>query len=228
MSVNKSAGKGPGQDIPSSEAAEEQQQTRHVEAHERELFLSVVAGTRPIMDGNKGQETDGIELRPIDANERRLFFETVVGERTVESGPQMRGAARTTTVTEVPGTAGRSASRQLEPLSPGGGLDRRARDRLRRGRIRPEMTLDLHGYTTTDAHIRLSRFLEEMQDTGKRCVLVVTGKGVRSNGGGVLRRELPKWLNAPVNRPRILAFAEAIPADGGSGAYYVMLRRRRL
>jgi DNA-nicking Smr family endonuclease len=59
-------------------------------------------------------------------------------------------------------------------------------------------------------------------------VLVITGKGLRADGGGgVLRNAVPRWMNEPPNRERILAFAHATPPDGGEGALYVLLRRTR-
>lgn len=100
-------------------------------------------------------------------------------------------------------------------------------DRLRKGRMRPEGRLDLHGMTADRALGALNGFLADAQGSGKRCVLVITGKGSMKEGGGVIRRELPSWLNAPGNRARVLGFAGAQPNDGGGGAFYVLLKRRR-
>ena len=58
-------------------------------------------------------------------------------------------------------------------------------------------------------------------------MLVITGKGGVGRTGGTIRSEFPRWLNQPGLRPRILAFAEAQPRDGGGGAFYVLLRRSR-
>jgi len=106
-------------------------------------------------------------------------------------------------------------------------LDRRTMDKLRKGKMRPEGRLDLHGMTADLALSALNAFLADRQAAGKRCVLVITGKGSLKEGGGVIRRELPSWLNAPGNRSRVLGFAGAQPADGGGGAFYVLLKRRR-
>lgn len=115
------------------------------------------------------------------------------------------------------------------PLSVGvaDGLDRRTMDKLRKGKMRPEAVIDLHGMTAADAHRALGGFLGSAYATGRRCVLVITGKGSLKEGGGVIRRELPTWLNASENRGRILGFAQARPGDGGGGAFYVLLKRRR-
>ena len=63
---------------------------------------------------------------------------------------------------------------------------------------------------------------------GKRCVLVITGKGLKSDGSiGVLRENIPDWLNERRNRGLIIAFSHAVQKDGGEGAFYVMLKRKR-
>jgi len=115
------------------------------------------------------------------------------------------------------------------PLSHGSrdGLDGRKADRLRRGKLPIEATLDLHGLRQADAHRRLERFLADSQAAGKRCVLVVTGKGLRKEEGGVLRAAVPRWMNEAPNRSRVLSFDYAQQKHGGTGALYVLLRRLR-
>jgi DNA-nicking Smr family endonuclease len=109
-----------------------------------------------------------------------------------------------------------------------GGADKRTLTKLRRGQISPESRIDLHNMTQSEAYAALASFLASAQASGKRCVLVITGKGYRSEGSvGVLRTNVPHWLNQPANRARILAFSHAAAADGGEGALYVLLRRRR-
>ena len=107
------------------------------------------------------------------------------------------------------------------------GLDRRTGQRFKRGQLPLEARLDLHGMTQTEAHRALSSFLAVQQSAGRRCVIVVTGKGVGKEGGGVLRNAVPFWLNEAPNRNRGLAFEYARQKDGGAGAIYVLLRRRR-
>jgi DNA-nicking Smr family endonuclease len=107
------------------------------------------------------------------------------------------------------------------------GLDRRTMDRLRRGQIRPQARLDLHGHTQDEAQAALVEFLRRAQAAGKRCVIVITGRGRIGQGGGVLRGQTPRWLNLPSMRPLVLGFAVAQPRDGGSGALYVLLKRRK-
>jgi DNA-nicking Smr family endonuclease len=109
------------------------------------------------------------------------------------------------------------------------GVDKRTAQRMRRGQLVIEARIDLHGLTEDDAHRALSSFVIGAQRAGRRCVLVVTGKGLRQDGrSGVLRRNVPRWLNEAPNRARILAFCHAQPRDGGEGALYLLLRRRKL
>jgi DNA-nicking Smr family endonuclease len=105
------------------------------------------------------------------------------------------------------------------------GPDRRTTVRLRRGQIRPEARLDLHGLTQAEAHAALASFIRGARGAGRRCVLVVTGKGSVATGG-VLRREVPRWLELPELRGAILGVTPAHAKDGGSGALYVLLRRK--
>ncbi len=118
-------------------------------------------------------------------------------------------------------------------LDPGDdtGLDRATEQRLRRGQLSPEAKLDLHGHTVADAERAMARFLERSQAMGCRVVLVVTGKGARSEGGvtfaGRIRQEFPHWVNGSGNRGRVFGVRAAHPRHGGGGAFYVMLRKAR-
>lgn len=110
------------------------------------------------------------------------------------------------------------------------GLDGRTAARLRRGEIAIEARLDLHGMTQEQAHKALAGFVKQAHADGLRCVLVITGKGMRGAAGreaGVLRAGVPKWLNGSDLRPKMLAFAPAKARHGGEGALYLLLKRAR-
>ena len=102
------------------------------------------------------------------------------------------------------------------------GIDGRTHRRLFRGDVPVDRRLDLHGLTAASAESRLVQFVEAAVRDGCRCVLVITGKGA-----GILRGHVPDWLKRQPLSPHILAMAEARPHDGGSGALYVLLRRKR-
>lgn len=94
--------------------------------------------------------------------------------------------------------------------------------RLRRGHFPLQAELDLHGLTTPEAHAALADFLRECAHGGARCVRVIHGKGLRSrHRGPVLKGKVNLWLR---RRDDVLAFVSARPADGGTGAVYVLLR----
>jgi DNA-nicking Smr family endonuclease len=107
------------------------------------------------------------------------------------------------------------------------GVDRRTADRLKRGRLDIDARLDLHGMTRAGAQDALMVFLDRAQARDCRCVLVITGKGRRGDESGVLRSEVPRWLNMPHVRGKVVAVTQAQPRHGGGGAFYVLLRRRR-
>jgi len=116
------------------------------------------------------------------------------------------------------------------PLTPGdtSAIDGRNADRLRRGKMEIEGRIDLHGMSQAQAHTALASFVHRAWHEGRRCVLVITGKGTFSGvGGGVLRRAVPGWLGDPPLRPMVLAVQPAQPKDGGDGALYVLIKRRR-
>ncbi|MEI6558003.1 MAG: Smr/MutS family protein [Rhodospirillaceae bacterium] len=121
------------------------------------------------------------------------------------------------------------ARHRQPPLEPGrsAGLDRRTDERLRRGQLPIEARIDLHGLTQPAAFDALYRFVIASHAGGRRCVLVITGKGPVSQGGGVLRSMVPRWLAEPTLRRRIIALHRAQPRDGGDGALYVLLKRQR-
>jgi len=152
-----------------------------------------------------------------------------------EAAPKTKQAAKPARALPRPRPA--APVKRVEPALEHGraaGLDRRSAGRLKRGQLPVEARLDLHGYTQDQAHGELDRFLAESQTRGLRCVLVITGKGTTTGAatgaatgaGGVLRTQVPRWLNEPANRSRVLAFDYA-HKHGGLGALYVMIRRKK-
>jgi DNA-nicking Smr family endonuclease len=87
--------------------------------------------------------------------------------------------------------------------------------------------LDLHGFTLQEACEAVTHWVPFMRHKGERCVLIVTGKGKSSvHQVGVIKQHLPEWLSQPPLVQHVLAFTTASPKDGGTGAFYVMLRRK--
>jgi DNA-nicking Smr family endonuclease len=109
-------------------------------------------------------------------------------------------------------------------------FDRDVSRSLARGKLVPQASLDLHGMTLAAAERAVARFLEEVTAEKLSVVLIVTGKGLRLEGGrmlgGRIRAEFVGWLNRADNRHRVRAVRPAHPRHGGGGAFYVLLRRR--
>lgn len=106
------------------------------------------------------------------------------------------------------------------------GLDSKIFQQLKAGRLSSEAHLDLHGLNAEQAYDSLLFFLRESYLQGRRCVLLVTGRGKNSPGGqSVLKQEIQTWLTREPLRRAVLAFCTAQPRDGGAGALYVLLRK---
>jgi DNA-nicking Smr family endonuclease len=112
-------------------------------------------------------------------------------------------------------------------------MDANTHARMTRGKLQPEARIDLHGMTLAEAHPELIRFILNAQSQGLRLVLVITGKGKRRDDTGpipqrmgALRHQVPHWLHLAPLGPAVLQVSEAHLKHGGSGAYYVYLRRR--
>lgn len=122
------------------------------------------------------------------------------------------------------------ATREPELSAEDQNFDRDTSRALSRGKLVPQASLDLHGMTLAAAERAVAAFLEHAAARDLRVVLIVTGKGMRLEGGrmlgGRIRAEFVGWLNRADNRHRVRAVRAAHPRHGGGGAFYVLLRRR--
>ena len=106
------------------------------------------------------------------------------------------------------------------------GLDRRLLSRLRRGDFAIQAHVDLHGLSREEARLRVETFMHESKLNGRRCVLIVHGRGLNSKDQiPVLKDAVRLWLQRGRLARSVLCFATARPTDGGAGAVYVLLRR---
>ncbi len=106
------------------------------------------------------------------------------------------------------------------------GVDPHVVKKLRRGEFAVQGHVDLHGLTREEAKRTVDEFLRASRSAGKRCVLVVHGRGLHSKDQlPVLKDALRTWLATARFARHVLAFATARPVDGGGGALYVLLRR---
>lgn len=118
--------------------------------------------------------------------------------------------------------------------------ERGSEKKVRRGRVEIEARIDLHGHTEASGRRALLGFLQRARGSGKKTVLVITGKGASSRAmeerrfepwdpdgprlPGVLKRAFPRWMGEGDFAAIVSGYAPAHARHGGSGAYYVMLR----
>lgn len=159
--------------------------------------------------------------RPVSDDEVELWLESVKEEKPAAFAKPPRSKPKPkpeNTVTSVAVKKKRHADPQASII------DRVASAKIRRGKIAIEATLDLHGHTRETAFALLVRFITQAQARGLRVILVITGKGNKEKEG-ILRKLLPVWFNETPLRERIIAYDNASPRHGGSGAWYVRIRK---
>ena len=108
------------------------------------------------------------------------------------------------------------------------GLDGHWDRRFVRGRVEPDITVDLHGHTLASAYTRLDQSLSLAIGAGFRVILLITGKARaerETTGRGAIRAAVADWLAASRHASSIAAVRNAHPRHGGSGALYIVLRR---
>jgi len=102
-----------------------------------------------------------------------------------------------------------------------GGAQKSVLKKLRSGKLPVDGTLDLHSLTVEQARLQLIDFMDECRQFGYRHVIIVHGKGFRSQNRPVIKPMVNRWLR---QADEVQAFYSAQPKDGGTGAVYVLLR----
>lgn len=104
------------------------------------------------------------------------------------------------------------------------GIQQKTIRKLRRGQMKIDEELDLHGMTVKMARTALQEFLGDCQYNSWRCVSIIHGKGISSETRKpILKNKVNNWLR---QRDDVLAFCSATRADGGTGAIYLLLRKK--
>lgn len=112
----------------------------------------------------------------------------------------------------------------IEGIAPG--LDRRILRKLKRGDFALQGHVDLHGLTREEARAAVDQFVAQSRTAGRRCVLIIHGRGQHSKDQlPVLKERVKAWLERGRIAKAVLAFSTARPCDGGLGAVYVLLRK---
>jgi DNA-nicking Smr family endonuclease len=105
-------------------------------------------------------------------------------------------------------------------------FDANVMQRLRKGQFQIDSEIDLHGLTSEVAKKKLEEFLLKCRENKRRCVLVITGKGLHSADSiPVLKQGIQLWLTRGRMAQWVLGFTSAQPKDGGTGAVYVLLKK---
>lgn len=113
------------------------------------------------------------------------------------------------------------------------GIDKATLKKFKQEQFKIEAVLDLHGKREDDAFEKVEDFIVQNFAGGKRCVVIVTGKGGLHQTDdvymprGVLKKQVPQWLNMPRIRSMILVFKNPSERLGGGGALYILLKRNR-
>jgi DNA-nicking Smr family endonuclease len=183
------------------------------------------------------------ESPPREPSDDDLWVTATEGVAPLEHGAGLAGPPRPTPASEPFWHPDLDAIRELEALVSGEapfdlsdsdefiegrvpGLDTGIVRRLRRGEYAVQGHIDLHGMTRDEAKAAVDAFLRAARQAGKRCVLLVHGRGRHSKDQvPILKDALRNWLATARFGRHVLAFATARPADGGAGALYVLLRR---
>lgn len=182
--------------------------------------------SRPLSEAERAL-WDGI-TRSIAPLKRRKVAATLPPGETSPGDDKPKGKAAAKPLAGSTPAAPRSQATP-PPLAP---LGRRMKQKVARGSEPIDRRIDLHGMTQSEAHHALARFLRSAQREGARLVLVITGKGARSDADafaerGVLKRQVPLWLESAELRPLVVGFENAGIGHGGQGALYVRVRRVR-
>jgi DNA-nicking Smr family endonuclease len=183
--------------------------------------------------------------RPFQVADHGLWDDVARTVKPLSGSPRKKPAAP---IPETPKHAARPALQAVAARTPKSspppisGFDRRTAQKLMRGNVEIDSSIDLHGTGIEAARGRLLHFLVTRRHHGDRTVLVITGKGDSPfarhtlHGAqhfhsperqGRLRRHVPEWLHEPEFRAHVIGFQPAHPKHGGGGAFYVKLRRIR-
>lgn len=177
-----------------------------------------------------------MKARPLNTEEAALWARVVQSVQPLEGKAAFPVAPASSdvqmvTVTRVP--SARAAAMPISPekpnpRQPSNTLDGSWDRRLSRGLVQPDLAVDLHGYTLDTAYRTLDAGLAEAIGRGARMLLLVTGKPRASGSGrGAIRAAVGDWLAASRHASDIVAVRGAHPRHGGTGALYIVIRRRR-
>jgi DNA-nicking Smr family endonuclease len=177
------------------------------------LFEQAMFGVKPLSEQQRRQRATPVTDAPLAPRRSRAASDDALARADLADLVQKHDRF---TVDEVGET--------VAGLAPG--IDRKLLQRLRAGEYPVQAELDLHHRSRAEAAMEVERFLGRARAEGHRCVLVIHGRGLNSGPEGpVLLAATRDWLTQGPLRRHVLAFTSAPPAQGGSGAVLILLRR---
>ena len=102
-------------------------------------------------------------------------------------------------------------------------------------KVKKIKSLDLHGYSLDDANFIIENFIKKSYEEKISKLIIVTGKGIHSNNEknpyvskelGILKYSIPEFVKNNSELMKIISeIKEANIEDGGSGAFYIYLKK---
>jgi DNA-nicking Smr family endonuclease len=183
--------------------------TRFINSDENDLWNQIVA-----------------EINPLDGKEKRRFIDlkTTASDTPLKIKKDFKPPDRNRNF-DVRGTNDQNKN-----------IDKKVFSKLKKGLLKPEATLDLHGMSFDKANKAVLDFVLISSNKNLRLILIISGKGQErnttdnfflENNSGTLKKSLPNWLSSSQLKSLVLNFTTAHISHGGEGAYYVYLRRNR-
>jgi len=213
---NANPGNHPGTGKQNSENPDEHnvytQEADNVDKAELELFLSAMKGVKPI-DNNLASFYPENKANPLENALKKAREEdlTIINELKALVHGKARFDIKLT---------GEYVEGHVVPIDP------KAIYKLKDGKYAIQAHIDLHGLTREEAKVALVEFIQTSFRRGYRTVLVIHGRGLKSKLGPVLKKSVIEWLSTGRLSRIVLGFCSARPCDGGTGALYVLLKRK--
>jgi DNA-nicking Smr family endonuclease len=213
-------------DPPKDKRPTQKSSGRDVSEEEATLWKAMTSDIKPLENRSRHEHPP---VAPKETPERR----NAAHEVTSPCADRLKQFSIETKLTETkshPPARHDDHRKERSPI-----MDGRAFERLRKGKIPIDATLDLHGMNQPQAHAALNAFIQRSASQNLRCLLIITGKGSEDGRRtpfthqfkGVLRERLPEWLRQSPISSFVLEFHIARQKHGGEGAFYVYLKRNK-
>ena len=180
-------------------------------------------------NGDDNDDTTDNVFEKAMSDVRPLTYETRISPATTKPAPrplrhkmdESHAAQNLMSDPVVLSDSGIEANQEL--VFTRSGLQQKTLKKLRRGEYAIEAELDLHGQKVDEARSQIAEFLTICTQNGYRCVRIIHGKGLSSaNKQPILKAHVNHWLR---QREEVLAFCSCRPADGGTGAIYLLIKK---